>query len=50
MKNLDQFVAITDLDANSTQSDIVDKVNKLIAIINDLVPNHIGDDGIVDEA
>ncbi len=49
MKNLDSFTAISELASGANQTEIVNKINELVAVINDLVPSHIGDDGIVEE-
>ena len=47
MKNLDSFVSIAKLPTDATSADVVAKVNELVAVINDLVPSHIGEDGLV---
>ncbi len=47
---IEDFTPITKLSSSATQADMIAKVNELVDVINDLVPKHTGEDGIVDEA
>jgi hypothetical protein len=47
---IENFTPITKLGASATQAEVIAKVNELVDCINDLVPKHTGEDGIVDEA
>lgn len=46
---IENFIPITKLDADATQADIIAKVNEIVDAVNEVIPSHNGDDGLVDE-
>jgi hypothetical protein len=49
MTNIDEWTPMTPLPSGATLKQVVAKINELVEVVNDLVPKHIGNDGMVED-
>lgn len=49
MTNIDEWTPMTPLPSGATLKQVVTKINEMVEVLNDLVPKHMGNDGMVED-